>query len=196
MKSAHSENLTPVRVHVKPFRKPKNLEVRSREYLREDEVDRLMAAAKNAGRYHLRDELMILMMYRHGLRVTELCRLRWDDVDWGISHIYVNRIKNGKDSNQPIEDRELGLLTRYYRQVAARMRGLTTSASPCMFINERFAPIGDESVRQIVKRAGVLANFDFPVHPHMLRHGCGYYLAAKGYNTRIIQDYLGHSNLY
>lgn len=175
-------------VNRKLFR-PKNIEVRSREYLREDEVDSLITAAKSKGRYPLRDGLMILMQYRHGLRVTELCRLRWADVDWGTAHLYVKRLKNGKDSTQPIEGTELRLLRQYHREVTAKTR------SPYMFLNERKTPIGDEGVRQIVKRAGELASFDFPVHPHMLRHGCGYYLASKGYDTRIIQDYLGHRNI-
>lgn len=171
------------------FRKPKNSEVRSREYLREDEVNALIEAAKSNGRHCLRDGLMILMQYRHGLRVTELCRLRWDDVDWGTAHIYIKRIKNGKDSNQPIEGTELRLLRQFHRQELEKVR------SPFMFLNERKSPMDDERVRQIVARAGELAGFNFPVHPHMLRHGCGFYLASKGYDTRIIQDYLGHVNI-
>lgn len=174
--------------HPKLFR-PKNSEVRSREYLREDEVDQLITAAKSVGRYPLRDGLAILMMYRHGLRVTELCRLRWGDVDWGTAHLYVKRIKNGKDSNQPIEGKELRTLRQHKREQEEKLR------SPYMFLNERKMPLGDEAVRQIVKRAGELADFDFPVHPHMLRHACGYYLASKGYDTRLIQDYLGHRNI-
>lgn len=173
----------------KKLRRPKNLEVRSREYLRPDEVERLITAAKSTGRYPLRDSLMILMMYRHGLRVSELTRLHWDDVDWGESHIYIRRLKRGKDSNQWIEGKELRQLRQYKREQEEKLR------SAYLFTTERNTPITDEGVRHIVARAGELAEFSFPVHPHMLRHACGYYLASKGYDTRMIQDYLGHRNI-
>ena len=51
------------------------------------------------------------------------------------------------------------------------------------------------SVRKIIARAGDDAGMDFPVHPHMLRHACGFYLANKGIDTRSIQGYLGHKNI-
>lgn len=44
-------------------------------------------------------------------------------------------------------------------------------------------------------RAGVAARFAFPVHPHQLRHACGYKLANDGHDTRAIQHYLGHKNI-
>ena len=51
------------------------------------------------------------------------------------------------------------------------------------------------TVRKIVARAGELAGLGFPVHPHMLRHACGYKLANDGHDTRAIQQYLGHKNI-
>lgn len=51
------------------------------------------------------------------------------------------------------------------------------------------------TARKIVARAGALAGVGFPVHPHMLRHATGYYLASKGQDTRVIQAYLGHRNI-
>lgn len=181
--------LPKVSLEPKKLRRPKNIEVRSREYLRPDEVDRLIAAAKSTGRYPLRDSLMILMMYRHGLRVSELIRLQWGDVDWSESHIYIKRLKRGKDSNQWIEGKELRLLRQHKREQEQFLK------TPYLFTTERKTPISDEGVRQVVARAGQLADFDFPIHPHMMRHACGYYLASKGYDTRLIQDYLGHRNI-
>ena len=169
--------------------RPKNLDVRPREYLRPDEVEQLITAARSVGRYPLRDGLIILMMYRHGLRVSELVKLAWSSIDWGEANIYIHRLKRGKPSNQPIEGKELRVLRQYQREQASKLR------SPWIFTNERCDQLGDEGVRKIVKRAGEVANFDFPIHPHMLRHACGYYLASKGYDTRLIQDYLGHRNI-
>jgi integrase len=55
---------------------------RPREYLTPKEVERLIAAARQ-NRYGHRDATMILIAYRHGLRVSKLCALRWDQVDFG-----------------------------------------------------------------------------------------------------------------
>jgi type 1 fimbriae regulatory protein FimB/type 1 fimbriae regulatory protein FimE len=56
--------------------------------------------------------------------------------------------------------------------------------------------LSTRSIRHIVARAGKLAGISFQVHPHQLRHSCGYYLAASGHDTRAIQDYLGHKNIH
>ena len=53
----------------------------------------------------------------------------------------------------------------------------------------------DNSGRQSRLRAGENAKIKFPVHPHMLRHGCGYKLANDGQDTRAIQHYMGHKNI-
>ena len=167
--------------------RPLNLDVRSREYLRPDEVERLISAAKSQGRHNHRDGMLILMMYHHGLRVSEAISLRWSDVDWDTAHIYIKRKKRGNPSNQQIEGNELRGLRTLKRDAKI--------PSPWIFMSERGAPLTDHTVRKIVSRAGEVAQFDFPIHPHMLRHSCGYYLASKGYDTRLIQDYLGHKNI-
>lgn len=164
--------------------KPKNSDRRSREYLRPSEVKRLIAAVKTVGRNKLRDELLLEMMYRHGLRVSEAVHLRWSDVDFETARIHVRRIKNGNDSVQPIYPDELKLLKKYKKA--------TKHQTPWIFMSERGTVMSDDVVRTIVLRAGEIAGFDFPLHPHMLRHSCGYALAEKGTDTRRIQDYLGH----
>jgi integrase len=169
------------------LKKPKNEDVRSREYLRPLEVERLISAAKSVGRHKQRDELLLTMMFRHGLRVSEAISLRWSDIDWDTTTIYVRRMKRGNPANHPIHPDELQLLRAFKKQAPDK--------SPWIFMSERGAPITDDTVRKIISRAGELAGFDFPLHPHMLRHSCGYALAAKGVDTRRIQDYLGHTNI-
>src|SRR2546421_2336102 len=78
-------------------RRPKNADVRSREYLTPAEVDKLMAAASN-GRYGHRDATLLLLAYRHGLRVSELVSVRWDQVDLKHGLLHVKRLKNGTPS--------------------------------------------------------------------------------------------------
>ena len=62
-------------------KKPRNKDVRGREYLTDKEVEALMKAARNIGRHGHRDATLILVAYRHGLRVSELVSLRSDQVD-------------------------------------------------------------------------------------------------------------------
>jgi len=192
LKLVHNADLPKVAAAVEKnpinpkLRKPKNEDVRSREYLRPDEVERLIAAASSVGRYPQRDQLLLLMMYRHGLRVSEAIHLRWSDIDWEMAHIHIKRMKRGKPATHPIYPDEMRLLRAFKKN---------SKKSPWIFLSERGAPLSDDIVRKIVSRAGELAEFDFPLHPHMLRHSCGYALAAKGVDTRRIQDYLGHQNI-
>lgn len=166
--------------------RPKNADVRSREYLTPDEVAALQKAARGIGRYGHRDGTLILLAYRHGLRVSELTALRWDQIDLKAGTLHVNRLKNGRDSVHPLRGPEIRALRRLQRERAA---------SAYVFATERKGPLTPSNVRRIVKRAGEAAQFPFPIHPHMLRHACGFKLANDGHDTRAIQQYLGHRNI-
>ena len=183
-----TQSSTKLRFTERLLRCPKNEAVRSREYLRPDEVKRLIEAAKSVGRHKVRDAILILMMFRHGLRVNEAVELCWSDIDWYTAHIHIKRLKRGSPSVQPVDGKELRLLRQLERTQGEER-------SPWLFISERKSPLTDHSLRKIVERAGKLAGFEFPIHPHMLRHSCGYYLASKGWDTRLIQDYLGHKQI-
>lgn len=166
--------------------RPKNRDVRSREHLLPDEVEALMKAAGQIGRHRIRDRALILVTYRHGLRVSELVGLKWDQVDFKRSQMHVNRLKNGAASTHPIEGDELRLLRRLQREY---------SNAPFVFTTERGGPLTRSTVSKLISRAGKNAELGFPVHPHMLRHGTGYYLANRGTPTRTIQAYLGHKSI-
>ena len=170
---------------VPPPRK-KNADVRPREYLLPDEINRLLATAKTLGRHGHRDHTLILLAYRHGLRVSELIALRWDMVDLKQGLLHVTRLKNGVDSTHPLRGPELRALRKLLAQFPD---------SPYLFITERGGPITAASVRRIVARAGQEAGLTFSIHPHMLRHSCGYKLANDGVDTRALQHYLGHRNI-
>lgn len=76
----------------------KNADYRSREYLTEEEVDKLIVAVGRVGRHAHRDATLIMLAYRHGLRVTELVGLRWDQIDLEQGLMHINRIKRGTPS--------------------------------------------------------------------------------------------------
>ena len=166
---------------------PKKSSEREREYLRPSEVESLMAAARQIGRHGIRDAALILLMFRHGLRTAELVALKWSSVDLKSGYIEIHRVKHGHDSIHPLRSPELRALRQLKRDY---------SETQYVFVSERKAPLSTRSVRHIISRAGKLAGIPFPVHPHQLRHACGYYLASQGHDTRAIQDYLGHQNIH
>ena len=170
-----------------PPRRRRNRDVRSREYLTPKEVERLIAAAKKRERrYGLRDATMILVAFRHGLRVSELCALTWDQIDFSHGLMHVRRIKNGIASVHQIGGQEMRALRALKREHAG---------ARYVFMTERGAPMTPAGFRKMLARLGVAARFQFPVHPHMLRHACGYKLANDGRDTRALQHYLGHRNI-
>jgi type 1 fimbriae regulatory protein FimB/type 1 fimbriae regulatory protein FimE len=169
-----------------PPRRQRNKELRAREYLTNTEVERLIEAAGKNRNGH-RDSTMILIAYRHGLRAAEIVALRWDSVDFTHSRIHVARIKGSAESVHPLSGRELRALRRLQRE--------QSPASSFVFTSERDAPFAVGGFRIMVARLGEAAGFDYRVHPHMLRHACGYKLANQGVDTRSLQAYLGHKNI-
>jgi type 1 fimbriae regulatory protein FimB/type 1 fimbriae regulatory protein FimE len=152
-----------------------------------DEVQQLISAAGKRGRYGHRDTTLIMLAYRHGLRVGEIVALRWEQVDLKAGLLHVVRLKKGLASTHPLRGPEIRALRRLQRE--------QRPSGPYVFTTERRGPLTTAAVRKIVTLAGRAARLYFPVHPHMLRHGCGFKLANEGHDTRAIQQYLGHRNI-
>jgi type 1 fimbriae regulatory protein FimB/type 1 fimbriae regulatory protein FimE len=165
----------------------KHADVRSREYLTAAEVARLRKAARNVGRHGLRNDTMILLAYRHGLRVSELIALRWNQVDLDQGFLHVRRLKRGLPSTHPLTPAEIRALRRLQHRAPADVA--------YVFLSERKGPLTDSSVRKMIAQAGERATLGFPVHPHQLRHSCGFKLANDKQDTRAIQLFLGHRNI-
>jgi integrase len=167
-----------------PPRRRKNAELRTREYLTETEIDRLIKAARS-NRYGLRDATMILMAFRHGLRAAELVDLRWEQVELGRNAVlHVRRVKQGVASVHPLQGDEMRALRELKR----------SAPSPFVFTSERGAPFTTAGFAKMIARVGEAAKLK-GVHPHMLRHACGYAIANRGHDTRALQAYLGHKNI-
>jgi integrase len=184
---SHLRLVSPTTVNrtVTPKRRP-NADLRRREYLTEAEVEKLLKATRG-NRWGHRDATMILVTYRHGLRASELIDLRWDQIDFATATLHVRRVKQGSPSTHPILGDELRALRRLQREQELK--------SPFVFTSERGSPFTTAGFARMVERAGVEARLGFKAHPHMLRHACGFALAAKGHDTRALQAYLGHKNI-
>ncbi len=167
-------------------RRPPNAELRSREYLTPTEVDALIAAAKG-NRHGHRDATMILITYRHGFRASEICDLRWSQIDLDQARLHVRRVKRGTPSVHPLQGDELRALRRLKRESPAH--------SDFVFMTERGGPFTTTGFAFLISRAGVKAELPFKAHPHMLRHAAGYKLANDGVDTRALQAYLGHRQI-
>ena len=187
MAKPHLELVSPATVKrtvAMPLRRP-NAELRTREYLTDAEIGRLTDAAK-ANRYGHRDATIILLVYRHGLRASELVDLRWDQVDFNAATLAVRRAKKGTPSTHPIRGDELRMLTALRKEFPD---------TGYVFTTERGTPFTTDAVNRLVKTIGKRAKLSLPVHCHMLRHACGYALANRGVDTRAIQDWLGHVSI-
>ena len=145
-----------------------------------------MAAARKRSRYGHRDETAILITYRHGLRASELCALRWDMVDLRRGQLHIHRLKEGRPSVHPLGGTEIRALRRLQRE---------SEPGRYVFMTERGAPVTRAWFKKMVARTGEAAKLPFPIHPHMLRHACGYKLANDGVDTRALQHYLGHKSI-
>jgi len=165
---------------VTPLLRP-DAELVTREHLTPGEVEVLIEAAK-ANRNGPRDATMILVAFRHGLRASEVCDLRWNQVDFDAAILHVRRVKNGTPSIHPLCGDEMRALRRLQRE---------SDMSPFVFVSERGSPFTTAGFARMVERAAA-AGLALKAHPHMLRDACGHALASRGYDTRDIQVWLGH----
>ena len=171
-RNVKSQNSAPVDAHEK-----------GKNYLTEPELEQLLGGTKGS-RYRIRDTAIILLMFRHGLRVSELVSLRLNDFDPKTSRLWVTRGKGGLSTEHPVEGDALRALKRYLKT--------RTDHLPWLVVSERGTQLTRQSINYLLRRAGERAGLPIRVHPHMLRHGCGYALANRGYDLRLLQDYLGH----
>jgi type 1 fimbriae regulatory protein FimB/type 1 fimbriae regulatory protein FimE len=163
----------------------KNADYRSREYLSEKEIDHLLAAASES-RNPGRDRLLILMAFRHALRVSELVDLRWQQVHLDSATVDIRRAKSGTPGIHGLQGDELRLLRALRRE---------HPHADFVFLSERKAPLSVDGAQKLLERLGESAGLPFPIHAHMLRHAAGYALAARGVDTRTLQAFMGHRSI-
>ncbi|MGL5387629.1 MAG: tyrosine-type DNA invertase [Serratia sp. (in: enterobacteria)] len=161
-----------------------------RKHLTPSEVERLLSAAL-LGNNPERDYCLIRMCFIHGCRVSEINSWKLSDVDLKGNNIYVHRLKNGFSTNHPLYQVEVVALRKWLS-----VRGkYNNSESDWLFLSRKGNPISRQRIYKLMRQFSEVAGLDVNAHPHMLRHACGFALADKGVDTRLIQDYLGHRNI-
>jgi type 1 fimbriae regulatory protein FimB len=158
----------------------------NRKHLTGLEVDKLLAATKGT-RNEARDRCLILLIFRHGFRVSEACGLKLSQVDTEGRVLHVARLKKGISTTHPLRSDEIRVIKAW--MVERKKMAPQTDA---FFISERRGPLSRKTAWLAIRNYGQLAGLPLPAHPHMLRHACGFALADQGADTRLIQDYLGH----
>lgn len=156
-----------------------------REYLLQEEIDKLLNAAKQTMK-GVRDYTLLLLMYYHGLRISEACRLRWSNINFDHATIWVSRSKGSISGTHPLSGTELRNLRKLKSQCGN---------SPYLFLLKEGVPISEHGIRKLIERLGIRAGLEIPIHPHMMRHSCGYKLINEGRDLRLVQTWLGHANI-
>jgi type 1 fimbriae regulatory protein FimB/type 1 fimbriae regulatory protein FimE len=154
----------------------KNADYRQREYLTEGEIDSLLTTAGNS-RNPTRDRLLILMAFRHALRVSELVDIRWQQIDLDTATVHIRRAKNGTPGIHGLQGDELRLLRALRRE---------HPHADFVFLSERKAPLSVDGAQKLIERLGESAELPFPIHAH---------LAARGIDTRTLQAFMGHRSI-
>jgi type 1 fimbriae regulatory protein FimB len=160
-----------------------------RKHLTGREVEALLAAVKGS-RNENRDRCFLLLMFRHGLRVSEACGLTLSQVDTEGRVLHVARLKKGLSTTHPLRTGELRVIKAWLAD-----RKKMNPETDAFFISERRQSLSRKTAWLFIRHYGEVADLSLSAHPHMLRHACGFALADQGADTRLIQDYLGHRNI-
>ena len=161
-----------------------------RKYLTHKEIE-LVLTTISSEMSSYRDYCMVNMAFIHGLRVSELIYLEVADYDPLSNEIFIKRLKGGLSTNQPLLSHENSALLHWLTE----RESYPGRDTPWLFLTREGNRMSRQRFYQLLKGYGEKANLPLPIHPHMLRHACGYNLAELGNDTRLIQDYLGHRNI-
>lgn len=169
-----------------PRMPPKRQPITGRKHITPEEFETWRKTIRKRSEHPDRDTLLITMMYRHGLRVSEAVALTWEDVTMTrTGTVTIRRKKRGKSGTHNLDGDELRLLRAVQR---------SHHVSRFIFTTERLTPMSIRTARHILTSAARAAGL--PVtNPHALRHGTGYRLIRKGTDLRRVQEYMGHADI-
>lgn len=152
------------------------------KYLKVREIQKLLNAPT---RKKVRDRLILRMLYRCGLRVSELCNLKIENVDLGDGTLMVRGGKGGKDRLIPVDHQTMDMIEYF----------IEDATSGYIILSERNEKMSTRQIERLVADYGKKAGIEQHIHPHMLRHSFAVHCLKAGMNLRTVQKMLGHSSL-
>jgi type 1 fimbriae regulatory protein FimB len=147
--------------NTEPKTKKQAVDSHSKNFLTESEIKKFLDAARK-GRHSIRDYCLMLMTYRHGLRVSELIDIRLKDLDFDSARIFVRRVKGSFSTHQPIEGDELRAIRAWRRE----RESYPMADSNYLFLSER-GPLTRQAINYLVAEVGKWAKLKFNVNPHL-----------------------------
>jgi type 1 fimbriae regulatory protein FimB len=144
-----------------------------RKHLVSAEVEKLITATKGT-RPETRDKCLVLLMFRHGLRVSEACGLLLSQVDTESRVLHVARLKDGLSTTHPLRGDEIRAIKAWLAD-----RASMKPDTDAFFISERRSPLSRKTAWLMIRDYDRLAGLPVEAHPHMLRHACGFALADQ-----------------
>jgi integrase/recombinase XerD len=187
---AENEKLLPANVaeHLSLPRRWKRLP----KNLSSSEIDRLLKPLPVETPSDLADQAVLELAYASGLRLSELCNLRLEQLHLEASFLNVIG-KGNKERVVPVGRQAVAALQRY-RDVG-RPKLVTPKSTAAVFLTKRGGPFAPVTMWKRIKRRARLAGIERNVTPHMLRHSFATHLLEHGADLRVIQELLGHSSI-
>ncbi len=156
------------------------------QFLTHNELKALLAKAKQRS---VRDFVMILLAYRHGLRASEVCNITRQNIDLDAGNIRCERGKGSISNWQALGDDEV-------RALRAWLRKRPDSDTDFVFISQKGTPVSrSQFFRTFRELAHAIGLPPEKAHPHVLKHSIGTHLANSGVPVQVIQTRLGHRNV-
>lgn len=156
------------------------------KFLTRSELQRLLAAARE---HSVRDYVMILLAYRHGLRCAEICEMKYDQVDCDAQRLLCVRRKGSVTNWQELVKDEVDAVTAW-------LPHRPFPDSQYMFVTCRGGPLNHSRFRRILKSIGVEAGVPHErAHPHALKHSIAVHMVEADIPVQLIQRRLGHRSI-
>lgn len=162
-------------------------------YLTVKEVERLLAAPELDSPQGIRNRAMLEVLYATGLRVSELVRLRWREINLDAGFVQVVG-KGNKERIVPLGDQAADWLVRYRQEAYPTLRR-AQEAGDYVFLTRLGKPMTRQYFWMIVEEAGRRAGISKKLSPHTLRHSFATHLLEHGADLRAVQMMLGHADI-
>ena len=160
--------------------------------LRDDEIDRLLAPIQPETPESLCDQAVLELAYASGLRLSELCHVRMENLRLDAGFIMVIG-KGNKERVIPVGTKAIAALNRYLE--AGRPKLINRKSPGAVFLSKRGTPFAPVSLWWRIKRRVRFSDIDRNVTPHMLRHSFATHMLEHGADLRVIQELLGHARI-